>query len=78
MKNYYKNVKCSVVILNLAIAIFVIACWVVNLVKFTECDFEDPYKSEIIHGVGVVFPPASVVTCWFPSEEQKIKEKYDK
>jgi len=71
MKNSYEKAGCSVTILYLAIAVFVIACWIVNLVKFTECDFEKPYKSEIIHGIGVFMPPASVVTCCFPSEEEK-------
>jgi len=69
MKNYENNER-LIIIANLIIFIFVVICWIVNLVKFTECDFEAPYKSEIIHGIGVFMPPASAVTCWFPIEEK--------
>ena len=42
--------------------------WVTNLVKFTNCDFESPYKCEVIHGAGVFVPPLSVITAWFSSD----------
>lgn len=47
--------------------IFVIASWVTNLYKFTQCDFADPYKGEIIHGIGL-FTPAFVVTAWIDAK----------
>lgn len=28
--------------------------WVSNIVKFASCDFEAPYKAEIVYGVGLV------------------------
>lgn len=37
--------------------------WVKNLVKLTNCDFEAPYKAEIIHTVGIV-PVVGAVTGW--------------
>lgn len=40
-------------------------CWVANVVRLIGCDFNAPYKGEIIHAVGVVVPPAAVVTVWF-------------
>ena len=39
--------------------------WIVNLIKFIKCDFDGPWKEEIIHGVGVFFALPSVVTVWF-------------
>ena len=41
----------------IVIAIIVIAAgigWVKNLIKLTECDFESPYKAEVIHTLGLV------------------------
>lgn len=57
---------CVVQIIILAV---IASCWIVNFVKFTKCDFKEPYKYEVIHVVGLV-PGFSVVTCWFPSEEK--------
>lgn len=47
--------------------IFIImsVAYVVNVIKFIQQDFEAPYKSEVIHGIGVVVPPAASVTVWF-------------
>lgn len=28
--------------------------WVKNIIKLAECDFEAPYKAEVIHAVGLV------------------------
>ena len=70
-----RRTPCAIVIIQLAIVLFVATCWIVNLVKFTKCDFESPYKSEVIHGVGVFTVVASVVTVWFPTEEEKLAEK---
>lgn len=30
--------------------------WVKNLGKFIDCDFEAPYKAEVIYGLGIVTP----------------------
>lgn len=40
-------------------------CWLTNAVKLVNCDFDAPYKEEIIHTIGLVVPPASIVTVWF-------------
>lgn len=37
--------------------------WVKNVVKLAECDFEAPYKAEVIHTVGLV-PFIGMVTGW--------------
>lgn len=41
------------------------AFWITNIVRLCKCDFASPYKGEIIHAVGVIIPPAAVVTVWF-------------
>ena len=48
------------------IGVFVIIVgvgWVKNLIKLTECDFEAPYKAEVIHAVGII-PPVGMITGW--------------
>lgn len=45
----------------------VFSCWVTNLYRLTECDFEGPYKCEVIHAIGLI-PPASLVTVWFDTD----------
>jgi len=37
--------------------------WVKNLIKLSDCDFEAPYKAEIIHTVGLI-PPVGAITGW--------------
>jgi hypothetical protein len=58
-------------ILNI-ISILAITPWVWNLVKLTNCDFESSYKCEVIHGLGVVVPPASYITVWFADDPDEI------
>jgi len=42
--------------------------WVWNGVKFLSCDFKSDYRCEVIHGVGVFIPPASMTTVWFDGD----------
>jgi hypothetical protein len=37
--------------------------WVKNLIKLTNCDFEAPYKAEVIHTIGII-PIVGGVTGW--------------
>lgn len=44
-------------IITLIIISFVILAgigWVKNIIKFARCDFNAPYKAEIVHGLGIV------------------------
>lgn len=43
---------------------YIVIAWIVNLVKLLRCDFEAPYKDEIVHAIGLI-PGASMITCWF-------------
>jgi len=47
----------------LFIPLFVIACYIGNIIKFIQCDFKEPWKGEIIHGIGFV-PGVSLFTVW--------------
>lgn len=49
---------------------FLLVPWLWNIVKFASCDFEPSYRCEIIHGVGVVVPPAAIITVWFDTDEK--------
>lgn len=36
--------------------------WIINIIKFCQCDFKESYKAEIIRGVGIVtFFPGAVM-----------------
>ena len=50
-------------ILIIILLVFVGTGWVKNIIKLSECDFEAPYKAEIIHTVGL-FPLVGAVTGW--------------
>lgn len=49
-----------------------LAPWVCNFYKLSNCDFDSDYKCEVIHGVGVVVPPASYITVWFGDDSDNI------
>jgi len=55
----YTIIKIFIVFIILVVAIG----WVKNIIKLSDCDFEDPYKAEIIHAVGII-PPIGAVTGW--------------
>jgi len=54
----------------LIVMVFVVGCWFANMYKFINCDFESPYRAEVIHAVGI-FTPLSPLTVWVNDEEQK-------
>ena len=60
MKNPTIGVGCT----TMLIWLFFIVTWVINLVQFCKCDFEQPLKKEVIKGVGVFIPPAAAVTVF--------------
>lgn len=35
--------------------------WVMNIYKLTQCDFEAPYKAEVIRVVGIIPPVGAIV-----------------
>ena len=48
-------------IVVLIIVVIIMVGWVKNPIKLTDCDFEAPYKAEVIHTVGLV-PPIGAIT----------------
>ncbi len=44
--------------------VYTITTWVINLINFLNCDFVEPFKEEVILGLGVLFPPVTWVTVW--------------
>lgn len=54
--------KLTVLVLIAAVAL---TPWIINGLKFLDCDFKPDYKCEVIHGAGVFIPPASFITVWF-------------
>ncbi len=61
----------NIILLQLLLLIWVFASWSTNLYKLVNCDWEAPYKEEIIHGIGVPVVPVSFVTCWLDFTEDK-------
>ena len=53
---------CSYLALVIIIGSICIAGWGMNIFKLVQCDFEEPYKAEVIRIIGVVVPPVGVVT----------------
>ena len=45
------------------ILLVVVIGWVKNVIKLSECDFEAPYKAEVVHTIGLV-PFVGMVTGW--------------
>jgi hypothetical protein len=42
--------------------------YVVNIDKFFRCDFQAPYKTEIIRGIGII-SPLGCITGWIKIED---------
>ena len=54
-------------LLPLILNVVIFSCFFVNLYKLTQCDFESPYKCEVVHAIGL-FPPASLIVAWFETD----------
>lgn len=50
-------------IFMVVLVVGIIGGYLGNIYKLINSDFEDPYKSEIIRGIGV-FPPIGVIVGW--------------
>lgn len=45
----------------IAISVACVYGWIANVIYFANCNFEAPYKEEVIRGVGIFVPPVGVV-----------------
>jgi len=59
----------GMMIVMVLIIIIIFTGWVKNIIKLSNCDFEAPYKAEIIYGVGLI-PPVGAVTGWLDIGDQ--------
>lgn len=64
-KPFRRKIGMKETIITIAFYIYMIVSWVVNLIQFMNCDFEGPFKEEIIKGIGVIFFLPSGITVWF-------------
>jgi hypothetical protein len=46
------------------VMVFMLGCWVGNMIKLFNCDFKEPYKEEFIHTLGLI-APISFITVWY-------------
>lgn len=47
----------------ITVQLTLLAAYITNLYKFSQCDFKPSYKAEAIYGIGI-FTPTFVVTAW--------------
>lgn len=53
----------GILIFQVLLLIVVLGGWSVNLYKLTQCDWESPYKAEVLRTAGLV-PPIGAVVAW--------------
>jgi len=61
-------------ILAIFLVIFCIASYTANIVKFVKADFKEPYKTEVIRGIGIAFGPLGVMTGFMDIGEENDDE----
>lgn len=52
-------------LLIVVIWLFFIVGWIMNVVKFVQCDFAEPYKEEVIRGIAIFVAPIGGILGWF-------------
>lgn len=50
------------------LSLVLVGPWIFNVVRLANCDFKEDFTCEAIHTIGLIIPPASYVTVWFPSD----------
>jgi hypothetical protein len=58
----------SIFLLPFVFFILFLLSWIANFVKLTDCDFQAPYRCEIIHGAGII-PPIAPIAVWFGTDK---------
>jgi len=53
----------KIMLLQIIVVAVIGTGWIKNIIKLSGCDFEAPYKAEIVHGIGLL-PPVCMVTGW--------------
>ena len=52
-------------IIYIVLVLYGAVAYIANLIQLFNCDFEGPWKEEIIHLMGALLPPISMITVWF-------------
>ena len=73
---YQENPPVGCMVVILLISLLLTIGWVINIVKFAQCDFDKPYKAEVIRGVGIVMVPVGGVVGYLSIDDTpKLKPK---
>ena len=56
-------------VIILTIGVLCLTGWVKNVVKLAHCDFQSPYKAEVVHAVGIL-PPVGMITGWISIDDE--------
>lgn len=62
------NGKKYIIIASVITLALFVAGWTQNIYKLSQCDFEAPYRAEILYGIGVI-PVVGGVIGWFNIED---------
>ena len=57
------------IMIRLVLLITILYGYAANIVRLTRCDFERPYKAELIRTVGVFVPPAGMILGYIPIDD---------
>jgi hypothetical protein len=57
-------------ILMVVVCLLAVTPYLYNGYKLAGCDFTSNYKCEVIHAIGVIIPPAALVTVWFDDDRK--------
>lgn len=57
----------AIIVLYIGVVLLGLTGWVKDIVKLVHCDFQAPYKCEVIYGVGVT--PAGAIIGWLNIED---------
>lgn len=55
--------------INILIILVSLVGWVKNFIKFINCDFNLPYRAEVIYSLGLI-PVVGVVTGWLNIKDE--------
>lgn len=61
-----------IIIVMILISLLLAIGWIINIVKFCMLDFDEPYKAEILRGVGIPFAPLGGVIGWINIDDRPV------
>jgi hypothetical protein len=65
----YTAIELMALIAIITLLIVIPVGWVKNIIKLSECNFEKPYKAEVIRGVGVPVIPMGAIVEYMDIED---------